>query len=114
MGLFSRSEDFKETDKYVELEVEETGEVPENKVKIIIEKVESFVSADKVLRNVRDGNIVFAKIKELKESNLDELKSVISKIRTHVTNMGGDIVGAGDEWIIVTPSSVKIHRDEAV
>ncbi|MFH0832966.1 MAG: cell division protein SepF [Candidatus Aenigmatarchaeota archaeon] len=101
--------------KEVEGTVEEYTELPLEgeeleKLKIIIDKVDDYMSIDRIIRNVREGNIVIARIKQLKEENAEELKHAISKIKTATVNFDGDIAGAGDEWLIVTPRNVRIAR----
>lgn len=97
--------------------VEEFTEIPMDveqpeKVKIMIERLDSLADTDRIIKKVRTGNVVIAKIKDLKENNLDELKHSISKIKTSCMVFQGDIAGVGDEWLLVTPSSVKINRAE--
>jgi|SRR3989338_1992541 len=97
--------------------VDEFSEIPidveqQEKVKIMIEKLEGLSDTDRIIKKVRTGNIVIARIKELKENNLDELKHSISKIKTSCLVFQGDIAGVGDEWLLVTPSTVKINRNE--
>ncbi len=97
--------------------VDEFTEIPMDveqpeKVKIMIEKLESLADTDRIIKKVRTGNVVIARIKDLKENNLDELKHSISKIKTSCMVFQGDIAGVGDEWLLVTPSSVKINRAE--
>ena len=104
-----KKEDVRELDEYTEVPMElEEG----RHVKIMIEKLENYAGVDSVIRKVREGNIVIAKIKELKESNLAELKQAIAKMKTAAANFDGDIAGVGDEWIILTPRVAKIERDE--
>lgn len=83
----------------------------QKKINIIIEKLEGLVDADPIIKKVKDGHIVLAHIKGLRESNMEELKQSIGKIRTYTANMNGDVVGVGDEWLIVAPSSVEIKRN---
>ena len=78
---------------------------------VMIDKIDMLSDSDRIIRKVRSGNIVIARIKDLKEHNLDELKHSISKIRTSVAMFNGDIAGVGDEWLIITPSSAKIQRN---
>jgi SepF-like predicted cell division protein (DUF552 family) len=100
---------FKEKEgEYTELmpEVEES-----QYVKIMIEKLDKYSSVDRIIRKIKDGNIVIAKIKELKENNEEELKHSITKIRTACESLNGDIAGVGEEWIIVTPNIANISRE---
>ena len=80
-------------------------------VSVIVDKIESFACGDRVVKHVRDGKIVFAKIGNIKHVNVDEFRRTISKIRNVVAALDGDMVGVGDnEWIIVTPSAAKVNR----
>ena len=99
-----------------EPKIEEFTEVPQEddgqkKINIMIEKLEGLVDADPIIKKVKDGHIVLAHIKGLRETNMEELKQSIGKIRTYTANMNGDVVGVGDEWLIVAPSSVEIKRN---
>jgi len=116
MSVFSRF--FRKRQPMVEEKVEDFTELPidvepSEKMKVIIEKIEGLSDADRVIKKVRTGSIVIARIKELKEQNVDELKHCISKIKTSAAVFQGDLAGVGDEWLLITPSSVKINRDEA-
>lgn len=79
------------------------------KTNVIVDKLE-LVNVDKLLRKVKEGNIVIVKIKELKEANIQELKYAINKMRNICENIGGDIAGVGDEWLILTPNTARIER----
>jgi len=81
-------------------------------LKVIIEKLDSYVDADRILRKAKLGSVVFIRIKELKEKNMDELKNAINKIKTSTAMFKGDVVGVGDEWIILTPPTVEIKRGD--
>ena len=101
---------FKKKEQALE-EYELPVEIEESAVtNIVIEKLENYASTDKIIQNIKKGNIVLVKIKDLKENNLDELKQCISKLRTAAASFGGDIAGVGDEFVIVTPSKAAIHR----
>ncbi len=99
-------------------EVEEYTELPldvdnPKQTHIIIEKLDAYAQVDMMMKKVREGHIVIAKIKDLKENNLDELKQSIARMKTMCANFDGDIAGVGDEWIIITPRTARIHREEA-
>ena len=101
--------------KEEEPKIEEFTEVPQDeegrKVNIMIEKLEGLVDADPIIKKVKEGHIVLAHIKGLRENNMEELKQSIGKIRTYVANVNGDVVGVGDEWLVVAPASVEIKRN---
>jgi SepF-like predicted cell division protein (DUF552 family) len=98
-----------EEGEYTELEM--TNEEQAKHVPIVIDKIENFTCADRIIRHVREGKIVFARIRDLKNVNMDELKRSISKIKNVTTALDGDIVGVGDEWLIIAPSVAKVSRE---
>lgn len=108
VAFFKRKDRDLNIDDYVEvpIDIEET----QKNVKIMLDRLENYSAVDRVIKKLRDGNIVIVKIKELKEANLDDLKHAVSKMRTVCNSMDGDIVGVGDEWIILTPNNARIER----
>ena len=100
---------FKEKEgDYAEIALEEE----EGKyVKIMIEKLDKYANVDSIIRKIKEGHIVIAKIKDLKESNEEELRHSITKIKTVCDSLNGDIAGVGEEWIIVTPSIASVSRE---
>ncbi len=108
MRLFGRRDKDLNLDDYVEVPIE--LESQQKNVKIMLDKLENYNAVERVIKKLRDGNIVIVKIKDLKDSNLDELKHAVSKLRTVCGSIDGDIVGVGDEWIILTPASARIER----
>lgn len=116
MSLLSRLFGKKEEERK-ELTPEEMAEVPEmhdsnSQVTVVVDKVDSYAACDRILRKVKSENIVIASIRELKNANMDELKQSVNRLKTAVTGWDGDIAGVGEEWIIITPKSVKVQRKE--
>ncbi len=107
---FKKEERIEEVEEYTELPLD-AGQAKHTK--IMIDRLDGYSNVDLILKKVREGNIVIAKIKDLKESNLDELKQAIAKMKTACANFDGDIAGVGEEWIIITPRTARIHREEA-
>ena len=105
---FLKKEQEEEIGEYAELPME--GEAEPTSMKIIVDKLEGYASVDKIMRHVRNGNIVIVRIKEMKDTNMDELKHAVGKLRNACANVDGDVAGVGDEWIVVTPSTVRIQR----
>src|SRR3989344_3493478 len=99
--------------EYYELEHEKS---PAGQIKIVVEKAGAASDSNKIVKHVKDGNIAFVRIKDLKETNLNELKILVSKVKSACISSGGDVAGVGDEWLIVAPSTAQIVRkgDSAV
>jgi SepF-like predicted cell division protein (DUF552 family) len=116
MALFGKI--FKREEPQSEPQIEEFTELPldldqkQDHLKIMIEKLEDFTDTDRIIRKVRNGAIVIVGIKGIKDKSMEELKHAISKFKTSVTVFNGDIVGVGDEFVILTPPTARVHRGE--
>lgn len=100
--------------EYVELDTEKMDAEGSGHALIRIEAMEDFADSEKVQRLVREGHIVFAKITGLKNKDMSELKRAVEKIKKTCMAVGGDIAGVDEDWVIITPSYAKVHRDEVV
>ncbi len=83
---------------------------PTGKIGIVIDKLVEFSDTERVLRAVRDGSLVFLKIKGMKEKDLGELKRSVEKIKKTVMAQNGDIVGVEQDWLILAPEFAKVAR----
>ncbi len=68
------------------------------------------VDAEAVIREVKQGNLVLANIADLNKRNKAKLKELLSRIKSEVKAMDGDMAGISAERILVTPSKVKIIK----
>jgi SepF-like predicted cell division protein (DUF552 family) len=110
-GIGKSDKEYNPTDEYLEIEMGD--ERPGKSILVQVENLSDFNDADRINRKIREGNIVLAKIKDLKNKDVTELKRSIEKIRKTCLAINGDIAGVGDEWLIVTPNFAKIHRESA-
>lgn len=111
-GLFRKKKEAEE-----DVRLDEFHEIPmdmddQTRTKVMIEKLDGVIDVDRIVRKARSGNIVIVGIKDVRERSMDELKHSISKMKTSVAMFNGDIAGVGEEWLILTPSSARIHRGE--
>lgn len=97
-----------EEEGYVELEPSAFRE--EARVNVRIESIEDFVDADRIQALVREGNVVFLKIRKLRERDMSELKRVVDRLKKTCTAMGGDIAGVDEDYLILTPNFAKVYR----
>jgi SepF-like predicted cell division protein (DUF552 family) len=95
-------------DDYVELD--EVNEAEDTKVKIRVATLHEFGDVEKVQSMLRDGNIVWVKMKPLREKDMTDLKRAIDRIKKTVRSIDGDIAGIDEEWLIATPSYAHVHR----
>ncbi len=80
------------------------------KMGIVIENVAEFGDTEKVLKALREGNIVLLKVKALKEKDLGELKRVVERLKRTILAQNGDIVGVEQDWLLLVPETVVVHR----
>ena len=114
-NLFSKR-DFSSLDEgqeYVEVNVADwlSGTSRElGKIGIVVEKLSEFSDTERVLKQVREGNIIFLKIKGLKEKDIGELKRAVERLKKTVTASNGEIIGIEQDWLIVTPEHATVNR----
>jgi SepF-like predicted cell division protein (DUF552 family) len=114
-GTFSSSDEpVSGGEEYIEVDV---GGLPgseptlgNGKIGIKIESVSEFGDTERVLKHVREGQIVLMKVKALKEKDLGELKRVVEKFKRTVLAQNGDIVGVEQDWLLLVPEHVTVHR----
>jgi SepF-like predicted cell division protein (DUF552 family) len=80
------------------------------KIGISIEKLDDFADTDRILKVVREGSLVFLKIKTLKEKDLGELKRAVEKLKKTVLAQNGEIIGVEQDWLILAPEHAKIMK----
>jgi SepF-like predicted cell division protein (DUF552 family) len=56
------------------------------------------------------GNIVIMYIGRLQYGQSRELRRVVDQLRGVCRSMGGDIAQLGQDYIVITPSFVKIYK----
>ncbi len=100
----------REVDEEQFLELNHEGVPNIDAIPIRIAHVNDYGDIDLVQKSLREGNIVFAKIKTLKEKDMSELKRAIERLRKTVTALNGDIAGVDENYIIATPSFARIDR----
>ncbi len=105
-------------EEFVEVGFSDTGEgapmsttpSQSGKIGIVIDKLTEFSDTERVLKAIREGSLVFLKIKGLKEKDLGELKRSVEKIKKTVTAQNGDIVGVEQDWLILAPEFTRVGR----
>jgi SepF-like predicted cell division protein (DUF552 family) len=85
----------------------------EGRVNVNIESLNSYSDTERIQSLVRGGSVVFLRIRELREKDINELKKAIDKLKKTCTAMNGDIVGVDEDFIIITPQFARIYRGKA-
>jgi SepF-like predicted cell division protein (DUF552 family) len=105
-------EDFKkikkDEDEFIELQPDHFDE--KMNVTVKIDSLGGYTDTDRIQSMLRNGNVIFLKIRDLREKDINELKRSVDKLRKTCLAMNGDIVGIDEDYLIVTPSFAKIFR----
>ena len=108
-SIFGRGEESITEDEYIEIETEnEEGK----KVNIRIETLNDYRDVEGVQRLLREGNVIFLRIRKLRERDIGELKRSVERLRRTTIAMNGDIIGVDEDYLILTPPNAKIWRGE--
>lgn len=94
---------------------EDAVEFPEEaeqiqQVNVRIENLTDFVDIDRIMRLVKDGNIVFLKTKDLQRHDLGEFQNSVQKLKRVCGQFGFGIVGTEEGYLLLTPTFAKIER----
>jgi SepF-like predicted cell division protein (DUF552 family) len=100
----------KKEEGFVEVE---TGFEEEGKVSVKIDTLKDYSDVDRILQFLREGNIVFLRIKELRSKDINELKRAVEKIKKTCAAMDGDIAGVEEDFLVITPKFARIYRGKS-
>lgn len=82
----------------------------EGRINVRVDSLKGFNDVERVQQMVREGNVVFLKIKELWSRDKNELKRSVERLKKTVSASNGDIVAVSDDFLVVTPSFARIYR----
>ncbi|MEM5834574.1 MAG: cell division protein SepF [Candidatus Aenigmatarchaeota archaeon] len=100
-----------EKEEFLELD---TALIEEDKrIKIKVENLTGFVDTEKIQQLLREGNVVFLKIKELRNKDITELKRCVERLKKTCLAMNGDMVGVDEDFLILTPDFARVFRGKA-
>jgi SepF-like predicted cell division protein (DUF552 family) len=109
-SIFKKEESAGEGDEFIEVNTE--GE-DRRKINIRIENLTDYRDVEGVQKLLREGNIVFLKIKKIRERDIGELKRSVERLRKTSMAMNGDIVGIDEDYLVLVPPFAKIHRGQS-
>jgi hypothetical protein len=110
LGDIFKSKKKETSDQYVE--VIPTQKAEEVKIYVRVFRIKDPSEVKAVVDSLRERNyIVFVDISGLNAGkDLVEVKRVVSRIKSVVDAIGGDIAAVSKDWIIATPPYVRIWR----
>jgi len=65
----------------------------------------------RIKKEIYDGNIVIADIAFIKHDKLT-LDRILKDLKQLAEEIKGDIVGLGEEYVLVTPTGIKVDRNK--
>ncbi len=100
-------EDFEEIDlSDYEAEISEEAEMV-----VKVAEITGLNEVPEIKRQIYDGNIVIADIAFIKHDKLT-LDRVLKDLRQLAEDVKGDIVGLGEDYVIITPTGTKVDRNK--
>lgn len=94
------------------VELDESAMNQENKVGVRIETLKDFLDTERVQNLLREGNVVFLRVKNLRNKDMAELKRSVEKLKKTCTAMNGDIAGIDEDFLVLTPKFAKVYRGQ--
>ncbi len=107
MALFKKQPEQPMEDR---VELDEDVFREERHVGVVVENLKAFSDAEKIQDMIREGKVVFLRIREMRETDINELKRAVEKLKKTVYASNGDIVGVEEDMLIICPPSAKIFR----
>lgn len=112
-GIFKKgaeSEPVEAAEDFVEVNIMDSDKKLGH-IGIRVERMDEFADTERVLRSIRKGDIVFLKIKSLREKDMGELKRAVEKLKKAVAANSGDIAGVEQDWLIISPEFAVVERE---
>jgi SepF-like predicted cell division protein (DUF552 family) len=90
-----------------EAKIEEELQQLQPTINLRIEGIKSLQDVERVLEFLKGGDIVFIKSKV---PTMEDYRNVVKRLKDFCAEINGDIIGIGENNLIVVPSNVKIVR----
>ena len=95
-------------EEFIVLEYEEE---PKEKINIRIENFGGLIDVDRIVKLVRQGNIVFLRTKTLQKRDIGQLQAGVTKLKKVCDQYGWDIAGTEEGYVIIAPRFAEIVRE---
>lgn len=100
-------------DQYEELDLGEyEAEISEEADMFVkVAEITGINEISEIRRQVYEGNAVVADVAFLKHDKLT-MDRILKDLRQLAEDINGDVVGLGEEYVIITPTGVKVDRSK--
>ncbi|MBO8181249.1 MAG: cell division protein SepF [Archaeoglobus sp.] len=85
--------------------------VEEAEILIKVAEVTGLNEVPEIRRQIYEGNIVIADIAFLRHDKLT-LDRILKDLRQLAEDVNGDIVGLGEDYVVVTPTGIRVDRNK--
>jgi len=110
MGFKDWLRDFLVEKKDNVVEFPEEAEAPQDKLNVRIDSLIGVDDVERVAGLVKQGNIMFVKIRELQKKDIGQFQTAVQKMKRVCSQFNWDLVGLEDGYLLITPSFAKIER----
>lgn len=93
------------------VEIQHPEEAEQEKIKIRIENFGGMLDIDRLMKFVREGNILFLKTKELQRRDVGAFQTGVQKWKRVCQQLGWDIAGTEEGYLVITPRFAQIVRE---
>jgi len=93
--------------------IEIQPEAEDRRINVKIDTLKDYSDTERVQTMVREGNVVFLKIKDIRQRDITELKRCVERLKKTCLAMNGDIVGVDEDFLVITPDFAKVYRGKA-
>ena len=100
---------FKTSSEAEPMELQPEEETTE-KVSIRVENLGGLVDVDRIMKFLREGNILFLKTRDLQKRDLGQFQTTVQKLKRVCGQYGWDLAGTEEGYLVVTPRFAQIVR----
>lgn len=100
-------------DDYEELDLAQyEAEIGEKaSVLIKVAEITGLGEIPRIKKEIYDGNIIVADVAFIKHDRLT-LDRILKDLKQLAEEIKGDIVGLGEEYVVITPTGIKVDRNK--
>ncbi len=107
MAIFGKQPDSNPEDR---IELDENVFKEERNVSVGVENLTAFSDVERIQEKFREGKLIFLRIKEMRENDINELKRSVERLKKTINASDGDIVGVDEDVLIVCPPFARVFR----
>ena len=111
IGLFRGRKDDRdiETTTVSLMDIEQSEEPTPAEIYIRVATLTSLTQLPELKREIFKGNIIMLDVSGMKNDKLT-MNRALKDLKEVTIDMKGDIAGIGEQWVVVTPTAIKVDR----